>query len=170
MNSKHALRRSPAVCLLIALALALRGRLRLRHQFVGRAVAMEGGQSFRVFRHLSRSTSQHGRPAVLIIRFRFKRFSQRVNCFLSLIPIPLIGGFPGFHDKLWMVDEETGGWQGVYEWESAESVEDYRASFVFGVMNRRADQETIFHEVIPGTRLADYINGRIGKRSPGFGH
>jgi hypothetical protein len=69
-----------------------------------------------------------------------------------------------------MVDEETGGWQGVYEWESAEAVEDYRASFVFGVMNRRADQETISHEVVPGTRLVDYINGRIGKRSPGFGH
>ena len=48
MNLKDALRRSPAVCLMVALVLALCGRLRLRHQFVGRAVVMEGGQSFHV--------------------------------------------------------------------------------------------------------------------------
>ena len=35
MNSKNRFRRSPPVCLLVAAVLALFGRLRLRHQFVG---------------------------------------------------------------------------------------------------------------------------------------
>jgi len=60
-----------------------------------------------------------------------------------------------------MVDEETGDWQGVYEWESAEAVELYRRSFVLGVMNRRADPGSITHTVVPETRLADYLEERI---------
>lgn len=161
MNLKDALRRSPAVCLMVALVLALRGRLRLRHQFVGRAVVMEGGQSFHVFRHLSRSTSSSGTPAILVVRFRFKKFSQGFNRLLSLVPVPLIGGFPGFRDKVWMVDEETGDWQGVYEWESADAVEQYCESFVLAVMTRRAVPETLSYKANPRMQLADYLERRI---------
>jgi hypothetical protein len=129
MNSKDMVRRSPPICLVVALVLALLGRLRLRRKYVGRVVSMEDGRRFRVFRHLSRRTGKAGRPAVLVVRFEFKRFPQRVNRFLSLVPVPLIGGIPGFCDKVWMVDEDSGAWQGVYQWESAEAVEAYRRSF-----------------------------------------
>ena len=122
---------------------------------------MEDGRRFRVFRHLSLRSSSGVTPALLVVRFRFERFSQGLNRLLSLVPVPLIGGFPGFHDKLWMVDEETGDWQGVYEWESAEAVEAYRGSFVLGVMNRRADPDAISYTMIPRTRLAEYLERRM---------
>ena len=95
-----------------------------------------------------------------MIRFRFKSFPQGLNRLLSLIPVPLIGGFPGFRQKIWMVDEDTGDWQGLYEWESAEAVESYRRSFVLGVMNRRAVPSSISSTTIPRTRLADYLRER----------
>ncbi len=57
-----------------------------------------------------------------------------------------------------MVDEETGYWQGVYEWESTEAVEAYRRSFVLGAMNRRAEPRSVSQTTIPQTRLADYAN------------
>ena len=95
-----------------------------------------------------------------MIRFRFKSFPQELNRLLSLIPVPLIGGFPGFRQKIWMVDEDTGDWQGLYEWESAEAVESYRRSFVLGVMNRRAVPSSISSTTIPRTRLADYLRER----------
>ena len=161
MSSQNRRRRLPPVCLLVASVLALLGRLRLRDQFVGRMILMENGRRFRVFRHLSRRTNSDGAPAVLVVRFRFKRFSQGLNRLLSLVPVPLIGGFPGFREKLWMVDEETGDWQGVYEWETAEAVELYRRSFVLGVMNRRADPETISYTMIPQTQLAEYLERRM---------
>jgi hypothetical protein len=59
-----------------------------------------------------------------------------------------------------MVDEETGDWQGLYEWESAEAVELYRRSFVFGVMNHRANPGSITYSAIPRARLADYLEWR----------
>ncbi len=80
---------------------------------------------------------------------------------LSLIPVPLIGGYPGFRHKLWMVQEETGYWQGVYEWESTEAVETYRRSFILGAMNRRAEPDSISETVVPRTLLEDYVGSRI---------
>ena len=127
---------------------------------------MEDGRRFRVFRHLSHSGNEEREqgapaPAILVVRFRFARLSQALNRLLSLIPVPLIGGYPGFRQKLWMVQEETGYWQGVYEWESTEAVEAYRRSFVLGVMNRRAEPGSVSHTVVPRTTLEDYVGGRI---------
>ena len=59
-----------------------------------------------------------------------------------------------------MVQEETGFWQGVYEWESTEAVEAYRRSFVLGAMNRRAEPRSVSHTVVPRTTLEDYVGGR----------
>ncbi len=161
MSLQSPLRRFPPVCLLVAAVLALIGRLRFRRRLVGRELVMDDGRRYRVFRHLTLRSSNGAAPAVLVVRFRFARFSQPANRRLSLIPVPLIGGFPGFRQKLWMVDEETGAWQGVYEWESAAAVELYRRSFVLGMMNRRADPGSITYTVIPQTRLADYLEERI---------
>ena len=161
MSSPGRFRRLPPVCLLVAGVLALLGRLRFERGLVGREVAMDDGRRFRVFRQLYRHSGNGSAPAVFVVRFRFKRFSQRVNRRLSLIPVPLIGGFPGFRQKLWMVQEETGYWQGVYEWESTEAVEAYRRSFVLGAMNRRAEPRSVSHTVVPRTTLGDYVGGRI---------
>ena len=161
MSSPGRFRRLPPVCLLVAGVLAILGRLRFERGLVGREVAMEDGRRFRVFRQLCRRSGNGSAPAVFVVRFRFKRFSHRVNRRLSLIPVPLIGGFPGFRQKLWMVDDETGVWQGVYEWESAAAVELYRRSFVLGMMNRRAEPGSLTTTVLPQARLADYLEQRL---------
>ena len=165
MSSKNRVRRLPPVCALVAVLRMLTGRLRLESRYVGSILVMEDGQRFRVFRHLSLSANEEREqgppaPAVLVVRFKFARFSQALNRLLSLIPLPLIGGYPGFRQKLWMVQEETGYWQGVYEWESTEAVEAYRRSFVLGAMNRRAEPRSVSHTVVPRTTLEDYVGGR----------
>jgi len=161
MSRETGVRRLPPVCLLCSVIYLVLGRLRFRRRLVGRGIVMDDGRRFRVFRHLSLRTDNDGTPAVLVVRFKFKRFSQGLNRLLSLVPVPLIGGFPGFRHKLWLVDEDSGDWQGLYEWESAEAVELYRRSFVLGVMNRRADPESISFTMVPQTRLADYLEERI---------
>ena len=164
MSSKNRFRRLPPVCALVAVLRMLTARLRLESRYVGSIFVMEDGQRFRVFRHMSLSGKEEreqGAPAVLVVRFKFARFSQGLNRLLSLIPVPLIGGYPGFRNKLWMVQEETGFWQGMYEWESTEAVERYRRSFVLGLMNRRAEPDSISETVIPRTLLEDYVGGRI---------
>jgi hypothetical protein len=169
MSLKNRFRRLPPVCAVVALLRILTGRLRFENRYVGRVFVTEDGQRFRAFRHMSRRASRgraQASPAVFVVRFKFARFSQRLNRGLSLIPVPLIGGYPGFRDKLWMVDEDTGDWQGVYEWDSTEALKAYQCSFALRVMNRRAEPESISYAVIERTPLADYLARRTEPSVP----
>ena len=176
MTNKTA-RYNPFFCFFIAIGNALWGSIRFSREHVGNILRMDDGHAYTVFRQVSltgASSSQSSEPAtaspprppttaVFIARFKFARFSQRCNRILSLIPIPLIVGFPGFQEKIWMVDEETGYWQGVYQWESERAIEAYQQSFVLGVMNKRAVQASISYTILPNTRLSEYVKRRLVK-------
>lgn len=161
-----AIRKHPLVCALVATARLLQGRLRRARPLVGKTLCMKDERKFEVFRHvtldLGEDTGQAAAPAILVVRFEFARLSQRANQLTSLIPIPLIAGFPGFRHKLWMVDSQTGCWQGVYEWANARAAQAYEQSFVFGVMNRRATPGSLFTELLPATSLGDFLEERLG--------
>jgi hypothetical protein len=77
-----------------------------------------------------------------------------------LIPIPLIGGFPGFHEKIWMVNEESGEWLGLYEWQSEKLAETYEKSFVLRLMTRRAVESSVSMQIVPYTSISDYLRER----------
>ena len=128
--------------------------------FLGKSVLMDDGQKFTIFRHMTLNSgidySDHS-MTVFRVRFKFAKLSQKANKLTSLIPIFLIVSFPGFREKIWMINEDTDYWQGIYQWESEDAVEKYRKSFVLGVMNNRSVPDSISSEVIPDTDLSDYI-------------
>jgi hypothetical protein len=158
------MRRLPIVCLVVAVFFWMAGRIRFPKTFRGKTVRMDDGKRFVVFRHAHRKSKRReskGAPAVMVVRFRFARFSQKANRRLSRIPIPLIVGYPGFHDKVWMANGEDGTWQGVYQWESAAAVEVYKRSFVLGVMNRRAVADSVTVSTILDTTVHDYLRQRL---------
>jgi len=157
---RQKVRHLPPICFLAANANLLIGWVRFPREHLGRVLEMDDGQRFTVFRHAHLKRRASGKPAVFVVRFKFARFSQAANRRLSIIPIPLIVGFPGFMDKLWMVNAENGYWQGVYQFESPAAVEAYRHSFVLGLMNRRAASGTLSEQVHPGTHLRDFLEPR----------
>ena len=73
----------------------------------------------------------------------------------------MIAGFSGFRTKIWMVNEATGYWQGLYQWESEETVEEYKKSFVLGIMNKRAENDSISYTTIRNARLSEYVNEKL---------
>ena len=133
-------------------------KLRFPKDHCGSTIKMEDGLKFRIFRHMQLNKStESDKPAVFIVRFKFKRFSHRANIQLSRIPMFMIAGFPGFQDKLWMIDWETGYWQGVYQWNSLEAIEKYKHSFVLGIMNKRAVASSVSYQILPDTNLKNFI-------------
>ncbi len=108
-----------------------------------------------------KSNSQPEARSIFIVRFRFKKFSHNTNIRLSRIPIRLIAGFPGFRDKLWMIDWKTDYWQGIYQWKNVEAIEKYKKSFVLGMMNKRAIDNSISYEIIKDKNIDDYLKSRI---------
>ena len=139
----------------VAIFLWLFRRARFPKTFKGQTIQMDDGKRFTIFRHAHRK-NQCANPAVLVVRFRFEKYSEKTNRRLSKIPIPLIVGFPGFCDKVWMSCED-GYWQGVYQWESPAAVDSYKRSFVLSIMNRRAAKNTVTMTTIPGKTVHDYI-------------
>lgn len=158
------IRRHPIACIIVALFSWMSWRIRRRKLFVGKTIQMEDGKQFVVFRHIYRKCRQRNESdgsVVMVVRFRFARFSQIANRRLSLIPVPMIAGYPGFHDKVWMFNENDGYWQGVYQWESEAAVDSYKHSFVLGIMNRRAAEGTLTISAIPNTSINDYLLARL---------
>jgi len=107
------------------------------------------------------ATTLHKKGAILIVRFKFEKFSHQINKLLSNIPILLIAGFPGFKDKLWMIDEKSGFWQGIYLWENKEAIEEYKHSFALRIMNKRAKSDTISYKIVNDINLDEFIKCKI---------
>lgn len=132
--------------------------LRFPQKFRDRNVRMEDGIAFKIFRHMSLMTKKRSTAeSIFIVRFKFKKFSHDNNIKLSMIPILMIAGFPGFKEKLWMIDWETDYWQGIYQWDDLDAIEKYKKSFVLKIMNKRACDNTISYRIIPGKNIEDYL-------------
>jgi len=119
----------------------LLGRLRFPEKLSGRVLITGKSEKFTVFRQVevkigSKYLVKPG--AVFRIRFRFTGGPPGLNQKLSLIPIPLIVGFPGFRTKIRTIQEETGTFEGIYEWDSAEAAADYSESLAIRLMKMRA--------------------------------
>jgi len=138
------IRMSPPVCLGISLFKLLFGKLRISGKYKGSSVKMDDKQVFQIFRHISIYPSRvDDSMIVFIVQFKFARLSHKANKLASIIPMLLITGFPGFVTKMYAVNHESGYWQGMYQWKSKEHLEDYKKSFVFKMMNKRAIKESV---------------------------
>jgi hypothetical protein len=156
MTSKF--RRLPPVCLVLSLARLISGRLRLSGQFKGETIEMDDHSSFRVFRHIRRKEVNYNSDyTVFIVSFKFSHLSHKANKLASVMPMLLITGFPGFVKKVYAVNPENGYWQGMYQWRSAECLEEYKHSLVFRLMNKRAIPETIKSVQYENRSLDDLI-------------
>ena len=141
-------------------------RLSFPKIYLDKGIKMEDGLKFQIFRHMKlKVKNESDKKSIFIVRFKFKKFSHKANIRLSIIPIMLIAGFPGFRDKLWMIDYETDYWQGLYQWETEESIKKYQNSFVLGLMNKRSDASTLEYKIIPKKDIEQYLNEHITNRS-----
>ena len=136
-------------------------KIKFPKRYCSKTVQMKDGLKLKIFRHMKLEKNKTSPGAILIVRFKFSRFSHKTNMKTSLIPIPLIVGFPGFRDKFWMIDWETGFWQGIYQWDNIAAVEKYKKSFVLGMMNKRSVKSSISYTAIPDRNIDEYLSSII---------
>ena len=152
------IRKSPPVCLGISIVRLISGRLRLPKTYVGHIIRMEDGEQYSVFRHIHKYPEKDAAaPVTFIVRFKFSRFSHNANRIISTLPMLLITGFPGFHTKMYGVNKENGYWQGMYQWKSEQALKEYKQSFVYRMMNRRAIDDSISSYEFPNRQLLKFV-------------
>ncbi|MFC2130874.1 hypothetical protein ACFLSQ_05525 [Bacteroidota bacterium] len=138
------IRKSPPVCLAISIIRLILRKLRFSKQYIDNTIKTENGSEFTVFRHITAyPDNECETTSVFIVSFKFSQLSHRANKFISNLPMLLISGFPGFMTKIYSVNNANGYWQGMYQWESKQALEDYKKSFVYRIMNKRAIKDTI---------------------------
>ena len=130
----------------------LTGRLHFPRERVGQVIETEDGREFVVFRQVvvEPTSQQSEKPgAVFKIRFHFAHMPPRVNKVFSLLPIPFIVGLKGFRSKTWLIEPNSGEFQGIYEWDAVEDAEDYPNAFALKLMTKRALPGSVAFEIIP---------------------
>lgn len=121
-------------------------KLQFPSYHINNIVRPADGKEFKILRHMRINPNSRSEiRSIFIVRFKFKKFNHNTNIGLSVIPIPLVAGFPGFRGKLWMKDWKSDYWQGIYQWKSVESIEEYKKSFTLGMMSKRAITQSIFY-------------------------
>ena len=162
MKSKF--RRLPPVCLIVSVFRLITGKLRLSDLFMGEIIAMDDNSAFQVFRHITdRKVTFTSKYTVFIVSFKFSHLTHKANKIASIVPMLLITGFPGFEKKIYAVNPENGYWQGMYQWESLEYLEEYKKSFVFKVMNKRAIPKTIQSIQFENKSLDNLLKEKVRK-------
>jgi hypothetical protein len=156
----------PPVSVAVTLGCLLSGRVRFPKDRVGRVLTTQEGEAHTVFRAVQ-VTSSRSVPVesmtVLRVRFKFARFSPTVNRSLSIIPIPVIIGMPGFRRKIWTFCEESGYSQGIYQFEWMDQAEGYGRSLVMRVLEKRSVPGSMSHELFTGTLIEDYLESMFNQ-------
>jgi hypothetical protein len=139
---------NPVVGLVRTTGLLLLGRIRFQRQAVGRMLETDDGVSYRVFRHVVIRSAAPAPSALFIVRFTVAGMTVKQNIRFSRLPLLIFMGFTGFRSKYWCVDDETGAYEGVYEWQRRADAEAYARSIALRFMTNRSVPGSVSHRIL----------------------
>ena len=145
--------RAVAGCVATSIKLLTHGRVHMPTRHVNERLAFADGTTARIYFEtvIDRPPTQN--PAVLVVGFRLRGIhSSRGHALFrceSRFNTPLFVGFPGFVSKLWMANDSTGLYRGVYEWDGPDLAENYSRA-LWRVLALVSTAGSIHYEVLPG--------------------
>ena len=101
--------------------------------------------------------------AVFMARFHMKGSPEQNAKFIGLT-VPFIAGLPGFRSKLWLLDEATGDFQGLYEWSTADHARayaGYSGLLSFGFMKNRSVPGSVEYAIVDKSTGAEVAKGKL---------
>jgi hypothetical protein len=144
----------------------LTGNVSFPEKYVDSEITLASGKKYTVLQtlHVEVKISSPDDLAVFKVRFKFDDLSIEANKKLSMIPAPFLMGIPGFIEKNWVFNNETGDFQGIYQWESLEFAKKYPDSFIFKLMTKRAVPGSLSYEIKPNTEISHYLEKLNSRR------
>ena len=96
-------RRHPLICLSLSIFRLITGKLRLSDLFIGEIIEIDDNSNFQIFRHITdNKVTFNSKCTVFIVSFKFSHLSHKANKLISIVPMLLITGFPGFIKKVYV--------------------------------------------------------------------
>jgi hypothetical protein len=127
---------------------------------IGERLRFEDGTTSTVFRETVLREAAH-EPALLVVQFRLRLLGRsplphRLFRAESIANTPLFAGFPGFRSKLWLRDDSTGVYRGIYEWDGADQAAFY-ADTLRTLLRLVSVPGTVRYRVVAGIRRDDFL-------------
>ena len=138
----------PVVGVLRTLALMSAGKIHFHPWDIDSVLVTDDGARYRVFRHVTVRREAPAPAALFIVRFTVKGMSVQQNIRFSRLPMFVFMGFAGFRSKYWCVDDATGAYQGVYEWQTRAHAEAYVASIALRFMTNRSIPGSLSYRIL----------------------
>lgn len=126
----------------------MQGRIHFDTAVVGKIIRED--DDYEVFRKLVLDPSEEVNKepeAIFHVTFHFRSMSMSTNMKLSLLPIPFIIAQEGFRSKTWAIGRKTGGFLGLYEWNTVDNAKHYWHSFPMKWMKKRAVPTSLEHVI-----------------------
>ena len=147
-------------CILTSLGMMGRREVRPSSGYLGRQIHFADGSSAQVYRETVVSGRTPKKPCFLAVSFRLRHVHGRGHWAFrmeSILNTPLFVGFPGFVSKLWLANDRSGRYRGLYEWDGADAAERYARS-LWRVLALVSEPESIDYRVLPGLRRDDVVD------------
>ena len=147
-------------CVVTSLVMLGHRQVRLAQGNLGRTIRFADGSSARVYRETVAPGRTPSEPCFLAVSFRLRRVRGRGHALFrleSILNTPLFVGFPGFVSKLWLANDETGRYRGLYEWDGPAAAESYARS-LWRVLALVSEPESIDYRVLSGVRRDDVVD------------
>lgn len=120
------------------LSLVTTGSMRLRRDRIGERYLVDDGGNYDIFRDTLSSDGSLEPRAVLVVGFRLRLIGTNpilhwVFQRICILTTPIWSGFQGFRVKLWMVDQWSKNYLGIYEWAGARNAKSY-VDWLIGIL------------------------------------
>lgn len=143
--------------------------LRLPRDRIG-TLYRAGAGDYTAFRETERIGTD-GLPVVLVIGFHLRLIrSNRLLHWLfqraCICTTPFWSGLRGFHTKLWMFNESTKDYIGIYDWRGEQPAQAY-IRYLIPILHFFAVKGTVWYHAYPAVALDEFLDERAQCAAPG---
>ena len=105
---------------------------------VNTIIKLNDGHQYRVFREIVVNTNPPQENGGVFRVWFYATMSPRQTQWLSKITKLFFVGMPGFRGKMWLVNDETGEFGGIYQFDTVDDARHYAYSYAMGLSKRRS--------------------------------
>jgi hypothetical protein len=152
-------------CAVSTLGLIARHKLSQPTDLVDSHIEFADGSVSRIYRETRMRNSETTPHVMLAVRFRLRfigssRLGHALFRFESLFNTLLFAAHRGFHSKLWLTDQATNYYRGIYEWEDGKSAVEYVDTLRI-VLTPWVERGSLTYRIMSGVRRPDFLEGRF---------
>lgn len=144
------------------------GKLHLRAERLRKQYKVENAGVYEIFRETISSQTIKEEKAVLVVGFQLRLIGKNVFLHwlfqrLCILTTPFWSGYRGFRVKLWMVDQKSKGYLGIYQWQGVENAKQYVLMLV-QILCPLSTKGSVWYKIYPKQQLTTFLASREHSR------